>query len=134
MRDEAQTNIIAAKSFVKAVEAMDGRYMDDFFSEDIEQIEWPNLFKPQGEQRNLQKLKADIEKARGILREQRYTIRNTVASETCVILEMTWQGIMEIDMPPLNAGQRLQAHCVACFDFREGKVVGLRNYDCFDPF
>jgi limonene-1,2-epoxide hydrolase len=134
MPDQAQTNLIAAKSFVTAVERMDGSIMDAFFSPDVKQIEWPNLFKPKGEERDLDKLKADIEKARGILREQSYEITRELADGDCVVLEMIWRGTMEIDFPPLTKDQTLQAHCVAIFDFENGQVTGLRNYDCFDPF
>lgn len=134
MNYQARMNLTAAKSFVKAVESMDGSCMDTFFSEDVSQTEWPNLFKPQGEHRNLDQLKADIEKARGILREQSYELVRELATETCVVLEMVWRGTMVADLPPLSAGQALSAHCVAVFDFQDGKVVSLRNCDCFDPF
>ncbi len=134
MTKQAQENLIAAKSFVKAVEAMDGRYMNEFFAANVKQIEWPNLFKPQGDRRDLQKLKDDIEKARGILRDQRYEIKRAISDDQCVVLEMVWRGEMEVDTPPLTKGQKLKAHCVAIFDFENGKVVGLRNYDCFEPF
>jgi ketosteroid isomerase-like protein len=134
MNNQARMNLTAAKSFVKAVESMDGSCMDTFFSEDVSQTEWPNLFKPQGEHRNLDQLKADIEKARGILREQSYELVRELATENCVVLEMVWRGTMEAVLPPLSAGQALSAHCVAVFDFQDGKVVSLRNYDCFDPF
>lgn len=133
MTDQKQENLTAAKSFVRAVETMDGSCLDVFFSRSVSQTEWPNLFKPQGEHRDLDQLKSDIEKARGVLREQRYDITRELAGDDCVILEMVWHGIMEKDLPPLAAGQSLRAHCVAVFDFKDGKVVGLRNYDCFDP-
>ncbi|MES0884048.1 nuclear transport factor 2 family protein [Roseibium sp. SCP14] len=134
MNIQARMNLSAANGFVKAVESMDGSCLDTFFSENVAQTEWPNLFKPQGEHRNLDQLKADIEKACGILREQSYEIVRELANEDCVILEMVWRGTMEVDLPPLRAGQALCAHCVAVFDFQDGKVVSLRNYDCFDPF
>ena len=102
MTDQKQENLTAAKSFVRAVETMDGSCLDVFFSRSVSQTEWPNLFKPQGEHRDLDQLKSDIEKARGVLREQRYDITRELAGDDCVILEMVWHGIMEKDLPPPN--------------------------------
>jgi len=133
MHPEAQKNIEAAMSFVKAVEQLDGSQMDDFFSPDVKQIEWPNLFKTEGQERDLSSLKADIEKAAGILEGQRYEITKSMADENSVMLEMIWRGVMATDLSPLTSGQKLRAHCVAIFDFSDGMVTGLRNYDCFDP-
>lgn len=126
------TNVTAALSFVRAVEAMDGRKMEGFFVPDVEQIEMPNAFKPAGQTRDLSALKADIEKSKGIIEQQKYNILHTVAYGDIVVLEMLWHGTVVTDLPPLQAGQKLRAQCVAVFEFREGKVIKLRNYDCFD--
>ncbi|MEM6610174.1 MAG: nuclear transport factor 2 family protein [Pseudomonadota bacterium] len=133
MSEQSQQNLVAAKSFVASVEAMDGSLMDRFFATDVEQIEWPNLFKPGGERRDLAALKADIEKAKGVMHGQRYEIKREIASNDCVVLEMVWSGVAVKEIGPLQKGQKLNAHCVAVFDFENGQVVGLRNYDCFDP-
>lgn len=134
MTSQAKANLAATKTFIQAVEQMDGSFLDQFFAKDVQQIEWPNLFKPAGEHRSLEMLKADIEKARGVLEGQQYEITREIASDQCVMLEMVWRGQMVVDFPPLKAGQSLCAHCVAVFDFENGKVTGLRNYDCFEPF
>ena len=122
----------AALSFVRAVEAMDGSKMEGFFAPDVEQTEMPNAFKPAGEVRDLSALKSDIGKSKGIIEQQKYDILNTIAHGEVVVLEMVWHGTVVTDIPPLKEGQYLRAQCVAVFEFREGKVVKLRNYDCFD--
>lgn len=128
-----RSNIDSAMSFIRAVEKMDGRVMDGFFSADVVQVEMPNIYKPAGATRDLAALKADIEKAKGIIDNQRYEILNTVAEGDMVVFEMIWHGVVATDLPPLKQGQKLRAQCVAIFEFREGKVVRMRNYDCFDP-
>lgn len=125
-------NVKAALSFVRAVEAMDGSRMEGFFAINVEQTEMPNAFKPAGEIRDLNALTADIEKSKGIIEQQRYDILNTVSHGDIVVLEMVWHGTVVMDIPPLQAGQKLRAQCVAVFEFHEGKVIKLRNYDCFD--
>ena len=127
-----ETNIAAALSFVRAVEAMDGSKMEGFFAPDVEQTEMPNTFKPAGQVRDLSALKSDIGKSKGIIEQQKYDILNTIAHGEIVVLEMVWHGTVVTDIPPLREGQKLRAQCVAVFEFREGKVVKLRNYDCFD--
>lgn len=128
------SNIETATRFLTAVEAMDGSGLDGFFATDIKQIEFPNAFKPKGDARDLAALKADLEKAKGIIDGQRYEVTKTLADDSSVMFEMVWTGTMAIDIPPLKAGQNLRANCIAVFDFEEGKVTGLRNYDCFAPF
>ena len=127
-----ETNIAAALSFVRAIEAMDGSKMEGFFAPDVEQTEMPNAFKPAGQVRDLNALKSDIGKSKGIIEQQKYDILNTIAYGEFVVLEMVWHGTVVTDIPPLREGQKLRAQCVAVFEFREGKVVKLRNYDCFD--
>ena len=126
-------NITAALSFTRAVEAMNGEEMEGYFAADVEQVEMPNAFKPGGARRDLAALKADIDKARGIIENQRYEILDTIAEGDRVVLEMVWHGTVVADLPPLTRGQALRAQCVAVFEFRDGKVFRLRNYDCFDP-
>lgn len=126
------TNVTAALSFVRAVEAMDGSKMEGFFAPDVEQIEMPNAFKPAGQTRDLSGLEADIDRSKGIIEQQKYDILNTVAHGDIVVLEMVWHGTVVTDLPSLRAGKKLRAQCVAVFEFRKGKVIKLRNYDCFD--
>ncbi|NIJ43438.1 ketosteroid isomerase-like protein [Parvibaculum indicum] len=124
--------VAAALSFVRAVEQMNGQEMEGYFAPDVQQIEMPNVFKPSGETRDLNALKAGIEKAKGVIEQQRFDILKTIASGDMVVLEMLWHGTVVADLPALPKGQKLKAHCVAIFEFKEGQVIRLRNYDCFD--
>lgn len=133
MKEQDQHNLETAKVFLRAVESMDEGPLDEIFDPDIKQIEWPNLFKPQGDRRSLEQMKSGIAKAKAMLSAQSYEISREVSVDNCVILELIWRGTSNIEHPPLSVGQELQAHCVAVFDFADGKIVGLRNYDCFDP-
>ncbi|WP_420325758.1 nuclear transport factor 2 family protein [Mameliella sp.] len=126
-------NVAAAMSFIRAVEEMDGREMEEHFAPDVQQVEMPNIYKPSGAVRDLTALKSDIEKAKGIIEQQRYEIVSTVASGDMVVFEMIWHGVVASDLPSLAKGTRMRAQCVAIFQFEDGKVVRLRNYDCFDP-
>lgn len=133
MKEQDRDNLKAAKTFLRAVESMDESVLDDIVDTRVKQIEWPNLFKPQGDRRTLEQMKSGIAKAKSMLRSQSYEISREVSVDNCVVLELVWRGTSNIEHPPLSVGQELQAHCVAIFDFADGKIVGLRNYDCFDP-
>lgn len=112
---------------------MDESVLDELFDSRVEQIEWPNLFKPQGDRRSLEQMKSGVAKAKLMLSSQSYEISREVSVDNCVVLELIWRGSSKIEHPPLSVGQELQAHCVAVFDFADGKIVAVRNYDCFDP-
>lgn len=127
-----KTNVEAALSFVRAVEEMNGQEMEGYFSPDVQQIEMPNAFKKSAEIRDLDALKVAIEKTKGVIEHQRYDILKTIASGDIVVLEMIWHGTVVVDLPPLRTGQKLRAQCVAIFEFKDGQVIRLRNYDCFD--
>lgn len=132
MRDQDRDNLKIAKTFLRAVESMDDSVLDELFDSRVEQIEWPNLFKPQGDRRNLDQMKSGIAQAKAILSGQSYEISREMSVDECVVLELVWRGTSKIEHPPLTVGQELQAHCVAVFDFADGRIVALRNYDCFD--
>jgi ketosteroid isomerase-like protein len=51
-----------------------------------------------------------------------------------VVLELVWTGTVGVDAGPFRAGQDLRARSAFFLDFRDGLVVRMRNYDCFDAW
>jgi len=69
-----------------------------------------------------------------VVESQRYEIRNALANGDRVALEVEWTATLKVPVGKIPAGGQMRAHFGVFIDFRDGKIVGQRNYDCFDPF
>jgi len=104
------------------------------YAPDVVQEEFPNRFVPAGARRDLDGLRAAAERGRAVLSGQRFHVRAAYAVGETVILEVLWVGILAIAVGALAAGQEMRAHFAVFLEFRDGKIVRQRNYDCFEPF
>ena len=138
--DRETANLETARRFLAAIEAStdtsstttDGA--DTFYAPDVVQEEFPNRFVPAGARRDLDGLRAAAERGRAVLSGQRFHVRAAYAVGETVILEVLWVGILAIAVGTLSAGQEMRAHFAVFLEFRDGKIVRQRNYDCFEPF
>jgi ketosteroid isomerase-like protein len=51
-----------------------------------------------------------------------------------VIARVTWSAEIGRDRGPFRAGQRLTAHLAQFITVREGRIIRLETYDCYEPF
>ena len=58
---------------------------------------------------------------------------NAVASGDKVALEVKWTGVLAIPLRDLKPGDEMTCYSGIFLDFRDGKIVGQRNHDCFPP-
>jgi len=127
--------VLRAKAFVNSVEAgVPPASIEAFYHPDIVQEEYPNLLLPNGAVRRFDDLRAANEKARSILRSQRFEIINAVRSGDHVALESLWTATFSVAIGALPAAAPMRARFAQFFEFRDGLIWRLRNYDCFDPF
>jgi ketosteroid isomerase-like protein len=42
--------------------------------------------------------------------------------------------VLGVPVGALTPGAEMRAHFAVFLDFRDGKIVRQRNYDCFEPF
>ena len=131
--NKASENLATARQYLQALEQGKPELASSLFAADIEQIEYPNLLKPQGDRRDRAALAADGKKGLQILRRQSYEIKNAIAEDDRVALEVFWQGELAIDLAGLKAGDVMTAHSAMFLDFVDGKISRQRNYDCFPP-
>ncbi|MEU1576788.1 nuclear transport factor 2 family protein [Streptomyces collinus] len=89
---------------------------------------------PAGVVRDLAETLAASAQARTLLTAQHYEVVNAVASCDQVALEVTWSGTRASGFGHLPAGHVIRAHIAAFLEFRDGKIVAQRNYDCYEPF
>jgi len=43
-------------------------------------------------------------------------------------------GKLAISFGSLQAGSEMRAHSAMFFEFKDGKIVSQKNYDCFKPW
>jgi ketosteroid isomerase-like protein len=128
-------NAALARRFIAAVErGATGEALAEFLHDDVEQHELPNRLFPSGVRRDRAALLASAEKGRTLLREQRYEILAVVASGDRVAVEMRWRGELAAAIGALPAGATMTGQFAFFLEVRDGRIVGMRNYDCYDPF
>ena len=51
-----------------------------------------------------------------------------------VSVEVLWTGTLALAFGALAVGSQMRAHSAMFFEFKDGKIVSQRNYDCFEPW
>jgi ketosteroid isomerase-like protein len=124
-----------ARRYLKAIEAgATGDTLALFFDPDLVQEEFPNRLVPDGAKRNLADVLAGAERGQAVLAAQSYEIRHTIEQADTVVLEVTWRGRLAVPIGSLKPGDEMRARFAVFLEFRNGRIVKQRNYDCFDPF
>jgi len=131
MPDHVET----ARRYLEAIGA--GAVGDDlaaFFDPEIVQEEFPNRLVPEGATRTLDEILQSAERGTEVLSGQTYEVTNVVAAGDTVALEVIWRGTLAVPIGMLTAGDAMRARFAVFLEFRDGRILRQRNYDCFDPF
>jgi ketosteroid isomerase-like protein len=105
-----------------------------FYAPDVVQEEFPNRLAPQGVRRDLTAILAAADRGQQVMAAQRYKILNTVADGDRVALEFRWAGTLAAPAAGLPAGAEMRGRFAVFFEFRDGRIVAQRNYDCFESW
>ena len=108
--------------------------LDSFFAPDVIHEEFPNRLRPNGAAGNLQAMKEARARGLALLKAERFELVNAVAGDDQVAMEVIWTGTVRDAAGPFAAGQALRARFALFMEFRDGRIVRQRNYDCFDPW
>ena len=108
--------------------------MAEFFDPEATQREYPSRLSPKGAGRRLPSILEAAEQNRKTFESQDYTILHEMASGNRVIFEVFWEGTLAVEVQSLSPGSTIRAHFAIFLEFRNGKIIEQRNYDCFDPF
>jgi hypothetical protein len=49
-------------------------------------------------------------------------------------MELLWTGTLDIALGPLPIGADIRAHFAVFLEFRDGRIIGQRNYGCYEPW
>jgi ketosteroid isomerase-like protein len=129
------SNETVARDYLAALGNGDaGEQLRRFFTDDFEQVEYPNALNPRGQRSNLSQTLERSEKGKLVLRGQRYDVQRVVVAGDAMALEVDWTGVLAIQIGALKSGQEMRANFAVFLDFRDGRISRQRNYDCFQPF
>jgi ketosteroid isomerase-like protein len=131
----AVTNLELARRYITALSSGVGAEdFSSFFAPDVVQEEFPNRLLPNGAVRDLQAMKQARVRGQSLLRSEEFKVLSAVASEDQVAMELSWRGTIAVDRGPFRSGQELRARFAVFLEFRDGRIIRQRNYDCFDPW
>ena len=131
-----ESNLETVRSFFAAMQnGGEPSTAASFYSEGVIQEEFPNAFLPGGARRTLADLKEAAARGRKAMASQTFEILNAFASGLFVAVEAAWSGTLAIPLGEKTpAGSVMRARFAQIFEFRDGKIVAQRNYDCFYPW
>ena len=125
---------VATQYLSRLSDGAEAEELDSFFAPEVVQEEFPNRLLPNGATRNLQTMKEARARGRALLKAERFELVSAMAGDGKVAMEVIWTGTVRDAVGPFAAGQTLRARFALFMEFRDGRIVRQRNYDCFDPW
>lgn len=127
---EEPANLETARRYLRRLAAWDLAGMMSMYATDIVQIEYPNRIHREGRRRGRDEIIADAEKVRRRFARQSYEVVDALAEGDKVALEVVWRGELAEPFGERPAGAELVARSAIFLEFRHGRIVSHRNYDC----
>ena len=131
---EALTNLERIQRYLKSIEDGNFAYIAELFAPNAVMEQLPNRIYPNGIRSGVSRMGEAFEKGRKLLSSQTYEIKSHVVNGERVAMEVLWIGKLAVPFGNLAAGSEMRAHSGMFFEFRDGKIVCQRNYDCFEPW
>jgi ketosteroid isomerase-like protein len=127
-------NLELARQYLKAIESgASAEDMTQFFAPEVIVEIFPSKFFPNGSRDNLAGVLAAVERGKKAITSQTYAVRNALSSGDQVALEIDWTGTLAVPFQTIPAGGKMRAHFAAFLQFKNGKIISQRNYDCYEP-
>ena len=127
-------NLSTARQYLQAIGSGEtGDKLTQFFAPEVIVEIFPSRFFPNGSRDNLAGIRAAAERGKKVMSSQTYEIRNALASGDQVALEVDWSGTLSIPFQTIPIGGQMRAHFAAFLQFKDGKIISQRNYDCYEP-
>ena len=128
-------NLAVARRYLKAIEDREiAGKLAEFFAPQAIVETMPNQLVPKGNRDDLAGARRAAESGKKILVSESYEVRNEVASGDLVALEVDWVGTLAVPYETIPAGGQMRAKFAVFLQFKDGKIVEQRNYDCFEPW
>jgi ketosteroid isomerase-like protein len=111
-----------------------GQALAAFYDPEAIQEEFPNRLSPHGVRRDLAAILDAAERGQKVMASQRYEILDTIADGQRVAVEFRWSGTLAVPVGSLPVGAEMRGRFACFLEFRAGRIVAQRNYDCFEPW
>jgi len=128
------TNLERAQRYLRCIEAGNYAGVAELFASDAVVEQLPNRIYPAGLRSGVAEMAGAFERGRRLLSKQTYEIKSSAAEGDRIALEVLWTGTLALPFGALAAGAEMRAHSAMFLEFREGKIVSQRNYDCFESW
>jgi ketosteroid isomerase-like protein len=125
-------NLETARRYLKAIESGQMEELAGLFDPEVIVEIFPSKFFPQGSRSNLAAIRAAAERGRKVMTSQTYEVKNAVVSGDQVALEIAWTGTLAVPFEAIPAGGQMRARFASFLQFRNGKILSQRNYDCYE--
>jgi ketosteroid isomerase-like protein len=132
--EEVRNHEVVRAYYDAIAHGMTGLEWERWFAPDVVQEEFPNRLLPSGVQRDFRGLREAAERGAMLMDQQTFQVLTLLASEKTVVVEAEWRGRVSRDAGPFVAGTELRTRFAQVLELRDGKIVALRNYDCFYPW
>jgi ketosteroid isomerase-like protein len=127
-------NLATARQYIRAIESgARGEEIAQFFAPEAVVEIFPSRFFPNGSRDDLTGIRAAADRGSKAMTCQAYEIKNELSSGDAVALEIVWTGILAGPFQSKPAGAQMRARFAAFLQFKDGRIVAQRNYDCYDP-
>ena len=111
-----------------------GEALAAYYAPEAIQDEFPNRLYAHGARRDLAAILDAAERGQKVMASQRYEILHALSNGNRVAIEFLWSGTLAVPVASLPAGAEIRGRFACFFEFRAGRIVAQRNYDCFDPW
>ena len=132
--EEANNREVVRAYYAAIAHGMAGLEWERWFAPDVVQEEFPNRVLPGGARRDLRGLREAAVRGAALMGQQTFQLLTLLASGSMVVVEAEWRGQVSLDAGPFAAGTELRTRFAQVLELRDGKIVALRNYDCFYPW
>jgi ketosteroid isomerase-like protein len=131
---ESLTNLEKVQRYLESIEDGNFAYIAELFAPSAVMEQHPNRIYPNGIRSGVSRMADAFEKGRKLLSHQTYEITSHVLNGERVALEVLWTGKLAVAFGTLAAGSEMRARSAMFFEFKDGKIISQRNYDCFEPW
>jgi ketosteroid isomerase-like protein len=125
---------LTRKYFAALERGVIGEELATLYDPAIIQEEFPNRLSTNGARRDLAGILVAGERGQAVIREHRYEILSITAEENRVAIEFNWSGKLVIPIGTLAAGATMRGRFASFLEFRDGRILSQRSYDCFEPW
>jgi ketosteroid isomerase-like protein len=126
-------NLAIARQYLQVLEGgAAASQLSQFLSPEVIIEIFPSKFFPNGSRSNLTEALAASQRGKKVMSSQSYEIRNALATDDQVALEIDWTGTLAVPFQSIPVGGKMRAHFAAFIQFKGGKIVSQRNYDCYE--